>query len=240
MTSQEIMLELEKPGTTLGDLCQFFADPKDAFTHSPVHISVRELSIAYGPKSVSEDEKDKSDFYRELMRRYKDERWMELRAFVQATRIATRKEAILEAEGAVWAMMTLDFHARRMRSSMARHEMLTVAVQERLELISSGERAFSVDVKDMCRELRDLEKDISEYLPLLGIGDRARTSWENKSGTRAETLQRIESSLNTIASARGVSTVFELVQNEEGESQGAEPSAQPTNPIVDKPQGDES
>ena len=129
----------------------------------------------------------------------------------QARRTAARKDAILEAEAQVWAVLGLEFHSRRIRSLWERWEALQDYVMTGLERCEAGDAAFTNALRDACRELNDVEDQLNEIMPKLGIPGRAQQMWSDKAGDRNQILGRIQNQLSSVAGADRAAGVFELI-----------------------------
>lgn len=199
----------------LDELVEAFPDPGEAFVFSPVHLSIKQLSRLY---LDTIDEDDRHRFPSTLRRRMRDERWMERRGIFQAARTAARKDAILNAEAQVWAILGLEFHSRRIRGIWERWDALHSYVMEGLEACEEGRRQFDTALRDACRELDQLEDSLQDIMPTLAIPERAQAFWTGKSGDRGALIDRAEGMLRSVKSADKAGQVFELVVNKDSKN----------------------
>jgi hypothetical protein len=206
---QAVVRRLASSEGSLDLLRQVFNDPGEAFVVSPVPISMRELSRMYLDQ-FPEDERH--GVPRLLRQRSREERWVEKRAVFQARRIAVRKDAMLDVEGEVWAILGIEFHARRIRSLMERWEALDAYVMRGLEGCEAGDNAFGTGLRDACRELNAIEEKLAEIMPSLGLSGRAQQFWSAKAGGRKEIIQRIRGHLASVSGADKAGRVFELIE----------------------------
>lgn len=204
--------KLSNSSASIRCLLDVFPDPGEAYVCSPVPMAMRELSHLY---SETVPEPDRHRFITALRKRCREERWVEQRAVFQARRTAARKDAIIEAEAQVWAIIGLEFHQKRMRSLTERWEALDAYVMEQLEKCEVGDRVFGTDLRDACRELESLEDSLTDIMPTMGIPARAQRFWSAKAGTREEMVGRIEEKLLSVVGGSRASNVFELVRNAE-------------------------
>lgn len=195
-------------GNAVEEMARVFEDPAEAFICSPVPLSMRQLSRMY-LEQWEEDERHRVPAI--LRRRSRDERWREQRAMFQAKRTAVRRDAILEAEAQVWAIVGLEFHSQRIRKMWDRWEALDAYVTDSMERLESGDAAFTTSLRDACRELRDIESKLEEIMPQLGIPNRAQQFWTAKTGSRGEILGRIEEKLASVAGGDTAAGVFDII-----------------------------
>jgi hypothetical protein len=203
-----IIDRVHKSEASIEELADVFPDPRDAFICSPVPISMRQLSLMY-LESVPEDERHMLPV--RLRERSRMERWIEQRAVYQTKRLSTRREAILNAEAEVWAVFGLEFHSRRIRGMWERWEALSAYVQDNLDRCERGEGVFTPALRDSCRELNDLERQLSEIMPVLTIPTKAQEYWTTKSGDRTQLISRIEERMRIAVGSSTAEHVFEVI-----------------------------
>jgi hypothetical protein len=194
----------------LTELVRVFPDPMDAFVMSPVSLSMRDLSQLY---LESQPDDQRADFPRRLRQRSREERWMERRAIFQARRLSARQEAVIEAEAQVWAIMGIEFMSRRIRGLWERWEALSAYVQDALEACEMREAQFSTAMRDACKELDELERQLAEVLPGPNIAGRGAEFWANKIGDRTTIINRIAERAAVAAGGDRAGTVFHLIDN---------------------------
>lgn len=204
------LAKIERGQDPLSSLSQVFIDPRDAFIYSPVKLSMRQLGKMYADSWPEEETKHRMAAI--LRDRARNERWEEARAIIQAKRTSVRKDAILQAEAEIWAIIGLEFHSRRIRGLWDRWEMLDAYVTTELERCESGEGQFSTALRDACRELQAVEEQLVEIMPQLGIPERAKQFWASRSGSRDELIQRAEQKVLSVAGGAQASQVFELIR----------------------------
>lgn len=204
------LAKIERGEDPLSTLSQVFIDPRDAFIYSPVKLSMRQLGKMYADSWPEEETKHRMAAI--LRDRARNERWEEARAIIQAKRTSVRKDAILQAEAEIWAIIGLEFHSRRIRGLWDRWEMLDAYVTTELERCESGEGQFSTALRDACRELQAVEEQLVEIMPQLGIPERAKQFWASRSGSRDELIQRAEQKVLSVAGGAQASQVFELIR----------------------------
>jgi hypothetical protein len=197
---------VERPGTTLGEMSKHFPDPRDLFIASPQPISVRDLAAVYLPDD------DSGTYIGDLRKRHRQERWQEARALFQAKRSAGRMDAIIEAEATVWSMLGVDFHMSRARSLWSRWEMLSASVEDGLSKIESGKGMFTSGLRDMSRELREVEGELAAIMPKLGLTEKAQRAWTGRAESRGELVDRIENKLRMVASGDAGRGLFEVIE----------------------------
>lgn len=211
---QELLVRLNNQDAKLSDLVAAFPDPSMAYICSPIPLSMRQLSRLYRDQWPEEERHRVPTRLRE---RSNDERWIERRSIFQAKRVAVKKDAILNAEAQVWAMLGIEFHSNRIRSLWERWESLSSYVQDGLERCEAGEAQFTAALRDACRALDETEKQLSEIMPTLGIPERAQQHWTGNSGSREEIIGRIEERLATVAGGGTANTTFELIDGGRGD-----------------------
>jgi hypothetical protein len=188
-------------------LVKVFGDPRDAFVYSPVALSMRQLCAMY-MDHVSEEERHRMPAM--LRDRARSERWQELRAEFQAKRYAARSEEYLKQEARVWAVLGIEFHATRMRALMERWEALRNYVQDGLDACEAGTGSFTQPMRDAVTALNQIENEIAELLPRMGMTERAGEVFTQRLGERATLVKRITEAAANIASDRGA-RVFDKV-----------------------------
>ena len=198
----------EQDEVGLRELADRFPDPADFYVVCPVKVPMSQLVRLYLHQF---DEEDIHRAPAELRRRSRDERWVEQRAIFQAKRSSVRRDAILSAEADVMAIMGVEFHSRRLRRLMERWEVLDEYVMTELERCESEQAQFGTALRDACRELREVETELKEFLPVMGIPDRAKQYWTEKAGTREEMIGRITERVESINGGEKASTVFDLI-----------------------------
>lgn len=207
--SQSLVLDRISANTgSLNDLVKVFADPADAYICSPIPLNYRQLVQMYADHW---DEEDRHRAPSELRRRAALERWNEKRTIFQSRRSAIRRDALLEAEAQIWAIVGIEFHATRMRGLMDRWEALSSYVMDSLERCESKEAIFTPAIRDACRELSNIEDKLVEMMPDLAIRERAEQFWTAKAGDRKEIVDRISDRLETLTSAQRGATTFEII-----------------------------
>lgn len=200
------------------DLLEVFPDPRDAFICCPNRITLRRLGNLYGH---SLEESDQIELHSELRRRCRQERWLEQRAVFQARRAAARRDAIIESEAQVWAVLGLDFHTERIRSMWQRWEDLSEYVDTQLAHCSAGNTPFTPALKDACKELRDIEDKLEELMPKLGVPEAAQRAWTERAGSREAMINEAERKLASVAGGDRGAQVFELLEGGLEDSQDA-------------------
>ena len=210
-----LIRRLESHDGHLRELADVFLDPAEAFICSPVSLTMRQLVDIYMDAQPEEERHTLPRIYR---KRSRDERWMEKRAVYQARRVAAKRDAILNSEAEVWAIIGLEFHSRRIRSLWERWETLDYYTTDLLEKCEEGKMQFTTALRDACRELREIETKLEEIMPTLGIPERAQKKWTAKSGGREETIERITGALASIAGSEKAGQVFEMVRLEQADA----------------------
>lgn len=210
------MRQIADGEAVFSDLVRAFPDPGQAFVCSPVQITIRQLAQAYG-EEVPEEERHR--FLGNLRQRQRHERWIERRAMYQSARHTAKRDAILDAEAQVWAVLGLEFHQLRIRSMWDRWQMLDDYVTRSLASLEMGEGAFTTNVRDAMKELRDVEASLTEVMPKLGIPDRAMQRWNDRAGSREDLVRSASNALTSIegdASASNVFNMFDRLTEAEG------------------------
>lgn len=213
-TQIAVIDRLSSGGASVNELRDVFGDPGEAFVCSPVGLSIRQLARMY-EDSIPEDERHR--FVSDLRRRCRNERWHEQRAVFQARRTAARKDALIEAEAQVWAILGLEFHQRRLRGLIERWEALNSYVMDGLERCERGDRAYGTDLRDAARELSSVEESIAEIMPTMGVPSRAQQFWSDKAGTREDIIARIEGKIRSVVGGDRASHVFEVIDGGGGD-----------------------
>jgi|9_EtaG_2_1085328.scaffolds.fasta_scaffold00002_47 hypothetical protein len=200
---------LQNGNGSIEDLRLVFQDPGDAFICSPVPLTMQQLVRMYSDQF---EEMEQHTVPGELRRRSRAERWREKRAIFQSKRSAIRRDALLEAEAQVWAILGIEFHSTKIRMVMERWEALSAYVMTELEKCESGKTQFSTALRDACRELTSVEESLAEMMPDLNLKGRASAFWSEKASDREQILNEIQHKMNSIqASDRGEKT-FELIR----------------------------
>lgn len=205
---RKTLKDFEEDEADLAKLSKRFQDPADFFVICPVRVPMSQLVRLY-LHQFDEEEIHKAPAL--LRRRSRDERWVEQRAIFQAKRSSVRRDAILSAEADIMAIMGIEFHSRRLRRLMDRWEVLDEYVMTELERCEAQEGQFGTALRDACRELRDVESELKEFLPMMGIPDKAKQFWTARSGTRDEMIGRIDERLQSIGGGDTAATVFDLI-----------------------------
>lgn len=196
--------EMGPETTALQRLCP---DPMHLFILHPTLLRVRDLAALYAP-----DLQGVPQMLIELRARMSRERWNEKRSVFQAKRFAARQDAIIEAESTVMAMLAVDYHIIRLRSLMDRWQSLTSHVEEQLGRCAAGERPFTPDLRDACRELREVEARLDEIMPEMGIESGAARRLTQSRERREDLLEQVGRQLTTLKGADSARTVLELVR----------------------------
>lgn len=199
---------LERGEAGLQMLVDAFPDPGDAYVASPTPLAIRDLYRLYRD---SYDEDFLPELYRALQRRRRDERWDERRARFQAQRVRSREDALLEAEAQVWAMLGIDFHARRIRGLIIRYDMLSDHCEAQLERIGDGESgSFTTGMRDALKELREIEHELASIMPQLDFAERARRLLDGRADSVNATIDDIQEKLSAV----GISGKAQRVRRE--------------------------
>lgn len=212
-TSSAILDAVQSNQVDVCALADAFPDPADAFIMSPLPIDMRTLVNMYIDK-VSET--DAVQLPRELRRRVREERWLEKRAIFQAQRMAARKELVLGLEAQVMAIVSLEFQSKRIRAMWERWESLSEIVAVGLEECVTDKVAFSTSLRDACRVLDELEKNLAEVVMPPGLQERSNEFWQIKSGDRESMLSKIEEKLRTADGGNKAESVFTLINGGAG------------------------
>lgn len=200
--------DFEDDAVDLVTLSKRFKDPGDFFVVCPVRVPMSQLVRLY-LHQFDEEEVHKAPSL--LRRRSRDERWMEQRSVFQAKRSSVRRDAILTAEADIMAIMGIEFHSRRLRRLFDRWEVLDEYVMTELERCEAKEGHFGTALRDACRELREVEAQLQDFLPMMGIPDKAKQFWTARAGTRDEMIGRIDERLQSIGGGDTAAQVFELI-----------------------------
>lgn len=220
---QELAIQaLSKSTGNLSDLMIAFPDPREAFICSPVALTVKQLAAMYQRRQPAGDPQALFDFMKTLRDRSDDERWIERRALFQAKRASARREALITAEAEVWAIVGLEFHVLRMRGLMRRWEVLSNYVMDALTDCEDGSGQFTAAIRDACKELNELERNLTEIMPNLGLTEKGQEMWTKRSGDRGAIIARIGDKLQTMHGADRAQGVYELLQ---GGAAGRDPGA---------------
>lgn len=202
--ADKVLSEIGKPGCSISDMARHFPDPKDLFIMAPQPIDVRTLAQVYRPNDMQ--------YVVELRGRAHEERWREARAIAQSERSQARRDAMIETEASVWAMMAADFHMQRVRGLFNRWELLSSLVLDNLQAVETGRRPFDSGLRDACKELRDVESAIEKLMPSLSLTDRASETWNAKRTSRNDMINDIASKLRNVASGEAARQVFAVIE----------------------------
>lgn len=214
----ELMARLERSGS-VDEMPAFFVDPRDAFVCSPRPIALGELARIYsvgpsdGQTASGADQDSRLALFDLLRRRCASEGWREQRTVFQTRRVSARRDAILDAEAAVWAMLGLEWHSLRIRGMWDRWEALAATADRLLRDVEAGRRPFSADVRDLCKELRELETEVARVMPQLGLPERAVRVWGAAERTRSDQLEAIEKRLLDVEAGARSDQVLDLVDS---------------------------
>jgi hypothetical protein len=193
----------------LRELALRFKDPADFYVVCPVKVPMSQLVRLYH-QTFEDEERHKAPSI--MRKRARIERWVEQRAVFQAKRSSARRDAILNAEADVMAIMGIEFHSRRLRRLMERWEVIDEYVMTELEACESQEAQFGTALRDACRELREIENELKDFLPMMSIPDKAKQFWTAQAGTRDEMIGRIDERLQTIGGGDTAASVFDLIE----------------------------
>ena len=210
---EEVVRKIAEGGGTFDDLVKAFPDPAEAYVCCPVQLTVRQMARLYAEEA---DEEDRHRVLTRIRERMRDERWVEKRAMHQAQRHSAKRDSILEAEAQVWAVLGLEFHSKRIRSLWERWEMLDGHTMDCLERLERGDGAYTTNLRDAMKELRDVEKELAELMPKLGIPERAMQRWNDKSGSRADLIRQAAHALESVEGNDQAGEVFNLLDYIEG------------------------
>lgn len=208
-TQLQTLRQFEEDEADLQKLAKRFKDPADFFVVCPIRVPMSQLVRLY-LHHFEEEEIHRAPSM--LRKRSRDERWVEQRAIFQAKRSSVRRDAILNAEADIMAIMGIEFHSRRLRRLMDRWEVLDEYVMTELERCEAQEGQFGTALRDACRELRDVESELKDFLPMMGIPDKAKQFWTARAGTRDEMIGRIDERLQSIGGGDTAATVFDLIE----------------------------
>lgn len=197
------------------ELKRLCPDPMQLFVLHPGLLRVAELAAIYAsePGYVP-------DLIRSIRTRMSVERWSEQRAIFQAKRFSARQDAIVDAEATVMASFAVDFHILRLKAIMSRWEMLTSYVEDELMKCLRGDRTFTTDLRDSCKELRDIEDRLDELFPKMGIEKSAAEKLTKSTERRDDLIQQVERQLTTLRGADQGATVLRLLRG------GSEPESE--------------
>ena len=182
-------------------------DPMHLFILHPGLLKLRDLAALYSPNLESIPQ-----MLSELRFRSSSERWSEKRSVFQAKRFSARQDAIIEAEATIMAMMAVDFHLVRLRSLMSRWQNLDSHVDEQLARCAGGERPFTPDLRDACKELRDIEKQLDDIMPKMGIEQGAGKKLTQSRERREDLLDQVGRQLTTLEGADSARGVLQLLR----------------------------
>lgn len=190
-------------------------DPMQLFVLSPILLRVRQLAELY-----AEDVSDVPGTMTVIRRRMAEERWNETRAAHQMGRFEKQRDAIADLEATAIAVMAVDFRLRRVNDAMGRWQNLATHVEEQLMRCASGERPFTPDLRDACRELRELEAALDAVLPHTGANERAANMLTQSRERREDLIAAVGEHLRSIRGADGSRKVLEMIRG--GKTDGGE------------------
>lgn len=203
----ELLAQSGEMGPETVALQRLCPDPMHLFILHPGLLRLRDLAALYAPALES-----LPATLQDLRARSSRERWNEKRAVFQAKRFAARQDAIIEAESTIMAMYAVDFHLVRLRSLMSRWENLGSHVEEQLARCAAGDRPFTPDLRDACRELREVEARLDEIMPAMGIEQGASRKLTQSRERREDLLEQIGRQLTTLKGADAGRNVLQLVR----------------------------
>ncbi len=193
----------------LRNLCP---DPMHLFILCPSLLRTRDLVLMY-----IEDPSETLTFAQEVRARMVRERWNEHRSVFQAKRFAARQDAVVEAEATVMACMAVDYHVMRLRGMMVRWQDLASHVEEQLARCANGERPFTPDMRDACKELREVEARLDEIMPKMGVEERAARQLTQSRERREDLIEAVGRQLTSLRGADASRNVLRLVRGGEDE-----------------------
>lgn len=211
----ELLAKSGEMGPETVALQRLCPDPMQLFILHPTLLRVRDLAALYAP-----DLQSVPQMLQELRVRMSTERWNEMRSVFQAKRFSARQDAIIEAEATVMAMYAVDFHIIRLRSLMDRWSNLSSHVEEQLARCATGERPFTPDLRDACRELREVEVRLDEIMPAMGIEAGAARKLTQSRERREDLLEQVGRQLTTLRGADSARVVLEMVKGGRAEEAG--------------------
>lgn len=207
-TSAVALVEASGPqGPDIKVLRDRCPDPMQLFVLSPILLRVRQLAEMY-----ADDVSDVPGAMTTIRRRMSEERWNEMRASFQMTRFEKQRDAIADVEATALAVMAVDFRLRRVNDAMGRWQNLATHVEEQLARCASGERPFTPDLRDACRELRELEAALDEVLPHTGANERAANMLTQSRERREDLIIAVGEHLRSIRGADGSRKVLEMIR----------------------------
>lgn len=206
-----VIERLRNHQASLDDLAIVFEDPADAYILAPSPLTVQQLSRIFGPRDCESDEQ-LARYPNTLRQRMRDESWRERRVAVQARRADIRRDAILQHEGEVWAVLGMEFHTTRMKHILDRWEKLNEYVSAQLADCEMGEAHFTKSLADACRALDVIEAQLVEIMPKLPLSESGADFWAPKGGDRDGAIRRIAANLASTDDADRAPAILALIE----------------------------
>lgn len=203
----ELLEQAGEMGPETVALKRLCPDPMHLFILHPSALRIKDLAALY-----VDELQNLPQMLQELRARSSTERWSEKRAVFQAKRFAARQDIIIEAEATVMAMFAVDFHIARLRSMMSRWESLCSHVEDQLSRCASGDRSFTPDLRDACRELRDIENKLDDLMPTMGIEQGAARKLTQSRDRREDLIEQVGRQLTTLKGADQARGVLQLLR----------------------------